>query len=80
MKRAMTQTSATAVTDADPILNELRGLLGARGVTTDTDAMEPWLTDWRGRYHGKARALVQPENAEQLSALVRLCAKAEEYR
>ena len=58
MKRAMTQTSATAVTDADPILNELRGLLGARGVTTDTDAMEPWLTDWRGRYHGKARALV----------------------
>ncbi len=75
MKRAMTQTSATAVTDADPILNELNGLLGARGVTTDADAMEPWLTDWRGRYHGKARALVQPDNAEQLSALVRLCVK-----
>ncbi|MDR0528940.1 MAG: FAD-binding oxidoreductase [Zoogloeaceae bacterium] len=31
------------------------------------------LTDWRGRYHGRACALVRPGNAEEVSALIRLC-------
>ncbi len=48
-------------------------LLGPRGFTQDADLVTPWLTDWRGRYHGSALALASPENTKQVSDLVRLC-------
>ena len=58
-----------------PFLDEITALLGPRGVTTDPDLVEPWLTDWRGRYHGKACAMASPANTAQLAALVQLCGK-----
>lgn len=58
-----------------PFLDEVTALLGPRGVTTDADLVEPWLTDWRGRYHGKACAMASPANTAELAALVRLCGK-----
>lgn len=36
--------------------------------------MNPWLTDWRGRYRGAALAMASPASTQELSALVRLCA------
>lgn len=53
---------------------EAERLLGPRGWTCDPDLMAPWLTDWRGRYTGKARALASPASTEELAALVRICA------
>jgi len=47
--------------------------LGPRGLTRDPDLIAPWLTDWRGHYHGKALAMASPANAQELAALVRLC-------
>ncbi|MEW9856286.1 FAD-binding oxidoreductase [Novosphingobium sp. M1R2S20] len=49
--------------------------LGPRGITCDADLVEPWLTDWRGRFQGRARAMASPANTQELSALVRLCAQ-----
>lgn len=60
---------------ADPFLAEAAGLLGPRGLSCDTQLMEPWLTDWRGRYTGAARALASPQSTQELAALVRLCAR-----
>lgn len=57
----------------DPFLSAALTLLGPRGLTRDPALMEPWLTDWRGRYTGAARALASPANAAELSALIRLC-------
>lgn len=34
--------------------------------------MAPWCSDWRGRYHGRARAILSPRTADEVSALVRL--------
>ena len=48
-------------------------LLGPRGFTTDPDLVTPWLTDWRGRYHGAALGLASPANTSEVSALVKLC-------
>ncbi len=59
----------------DEFLNAARHLLGERGLVTDPDLVEPWLTDWRGRYTGKARALASPATTDEVAALVRLCAK-----
>ncbi|MFM5948372.1 MAG: FAD-binding oxidoreductase [Novosphingobium sp.] len=57
----------------DPFLTEAAALLGPRGLTRDPELMEPWLTDWRGRYTGAARALASPASTDELAALVRLC-------
>lgn len=35
--------------------------------------MEPWLTDWRGRYTGKAVGLASPASTDEVSRFVKLC-------
>jgi len=59
----------------DPFLEDALALLGPRGLTCDPDLVSPWLTDWRGRFTGKACALASPANVEELSQLVRLCGR-----
>lgn len=48
-------------------------LLGERGFTADPDVMEPWLTDWRGRYSGRAAAMASPANTEETARFAALC-------
>lgn len=50
-------------------------LLGERGFTRDAELVEPWLTDWRGRFTGAALGLASPRTITQVSALVGLCAE-----
>lgn len=50
-------------------------LLGPKGWTTIADDLEPWLTDWRGRYSGKALGLASPASTAEVAALVKLCAQ-----
>lgn len=56
-------------------LNEAARLLGPKGFTTAPDDIAPWLTDWRGRFTGKALALAAPASTAEVSALVALCAR-----
>ena len=56
-------------------LDEALALLGPRGLTTDPELTAPWLTDWRGRYTGRAVAMASPASTAEVSALVRLCAR-----
>jgi FAD/FMN-containing dehydrogenase len=49
-------------------------MLGPRGLTTDPERMDTWLTDWRGRYTGRALALASPASTAEVAALVKLCA------
>ena len=58
----------------DAFLAAATELLGARGLTTDPERMDAWLTDWRGRYTGCALALAAPASTAEVAALVRLCA------
>lgn len=50
-------------------------LLGERGFTGDAELMEPWLSDWRGRFHGRAIGMASPRNTQEVSDFVRLCAR-----
>jgi FAD/FMN-containing dehydrogenase len=56
-------------------LDRVEDLLGARGATRDPELIEPWLTDWRGRFTGKALAMASPGSTAELSALMKLCAR-----
>ncbi|WP_022682818.1 FAD-binding oxidoreductase [Sphingobium bisphenolivorans] len=57
------------------IIDRFQRLLGPKGVMTDPDDIAPWVTDWRGRYHGAAAAMLQPETTEQVAAAVKLAAE-----
>lgn len=56
------------------LLARLAALLGPKGYTADADSMAPWLTDWRGKYTGRAAAMLSPGSTEEVAAVVRLCA------
>jgi FAD/FMN-containing dehydrogenase len=62
------------MSNTEAFIEEAAELLGPRGLTTDPELVGPWLTDWRGRYTGRAIALASPADTEQLSRLVKLCA------
>lgn len=47
--------------------------LGPETVIIDPAAIEPWLTDWRGVYKGRAQAVLRPSTTEQVAACLRLC-------
>ncbi len=51
-------------------------LLGPKGLSTTPDDLAQWVTDWRGRYTGRALALASPASTQEVSALMRLCADA----
>jgi FAD/FMN-containing dehydrogenase len=61
--------------DPKAFLDAAHAVLGERGLTRDPDLVEPWLTDWRGRFTGRALALASPANTAEVAALVRLCAE-----
>ncbi len=60
-------------------LTELRALVGDAHVHTPASAQDPehqrQQTDWRGRYHGWAGAIVSPANTAEVAAVVRCAAR-----
>lgn len=63
------------MTDTAAFLAAAEAILGPRGLTADPELMAPWLTDWRGRYTGRALAMASPGTTAELAELVRLCAR-----
>jgi len=49
--------------------------LGPKAIVTDPTEMAPWLTDWRGRVHGAASAMLAPATTQEAAAIVRLAAE-----
>jgi FAD/FMN-containing dehydrogenase len=64
------------MTDAQArLIAEAERRLGPKAVVTDPRDLEPWLTDWRGRVHGAAPAMLAPASTEEVSEIVRLAAE-----
>ena len=57
------------------LIDEVRSRFGERAAITDAADIEPWLTDWRGRWHGQAEAILQPSTTEEVAAMVALAAE-----
>jgi FAD/FMN-containing dehydrogenase len=57
------------------LIQAARERLGPKGVITEPGDIEPWVTDWRGRVHGAAPALLAPASTEEVADIVRLAAK-----
>lgn len=57
------------------LIHEVRARFGSKAAITDPRDVEPWLTDWRGRYHGTAQAILSPASTEEVAAIVALAAE-----
>ena len=57
----------------DSFLVGLAAIVGSDHLLVDDADTAAYLTDWRGRYRGTARAVVHPADTAQVAALVALC-------
>ncbi|HET9811407.1 MAG TPA: FAD-binding oxidoreductase [Sphingomicrobium sp.] len=53
-------------------MDDVQRRFGAKAAITDPAEIEPWLSDWRGRYHGSAQAILAPNSTEEVAAIVSL--------
>jgi FAD/FMN-containing dehydrogenase len=60
----------------DDFPGRCRAIVGADHVLVDEAAMAPYLTDWRGRFTGRARAVLLPADSAEVARLVQACAAA----
>jgi FAD/FMN-containing dehydrogenase len=61
------------MTDAEAqLIEEAKRKLDAKAVITDPNEIEPWVTDWRGRFHGASPAMLAPASTEEVAEIVRL--------
>jgi len=58
------------------LLARLAAIVGASHVLSDEADLAPFVTDWRGRYRGRALAVVKPGSSAEVAAVVRACAEA----
>src|SRR5450631_4475648 len=59
---------------AAPLLAALKSVVGDTNVLTAAPDTAPYLTDWRERFRGEARAVVRPGSTAEVAAVVRCCA------
>jgi FAD/FMN-containing dehydrogenase len=57
-------------------LQRCREIAGPGSVLTAAADCAPYLTDWRGRFTGRALAVLRPADPQQVAQLVRACADA----
>lgn len=57
------------------ILDDMAGIVGAKNIVTDADAMVPYLKEWRDLFRGKAQAIVKPGSTAEVAELVKLAAR-----
>ena len=60
---------------AGPLLPTLKAIVGEANVLTAAADVAPFVTDWRDRYRGQARAVVRPGSTAEVAAVVRCCAE-----
>ncbi|MFL6765603.1 MAG: FAD-binding oxidoreductase, partial [Sphingomicrobium sp.] len=56
------------------LISKAEDRLGPKAVITDPKEIEPWVTDWRGRVHGAAAAMLAPASTQEVVELVKLAA------
>ena len=59
---------------SEEFLSHCRHIVGEPFVLTTAADVAPFLDDWRGRFTGKALAVLRPAAAEQVAQLVKACA------
>src|SRR5437868_5633031 len=68
---------ATVPSPADAAaLERIKDAVGPKGWIADPGAVEPYLVEERGLFHGATLLVVRPASTEEVARVVRLCAEA----
>ncbi|GAA4755553.1 FAD-binding oxidoreductase [Sphingomonas daechungensis] len=62
------------MSDAQNLVENVRNRFGDRAAITEPSDIEPWLTDWRGRFHGQTPGILSPASTEEVADIVRMAA------
>ena len=57
------------------VIDDLIAMLGEKAVLGEIDDTKNYLSDWHGRFHGAAHAVVLPESTAQVSAIMAYAAE-----
>ncbi len=52
------------------LVEAVREQFGPKAAVTEPGDIDQWLTDWRGRWHGRAAAILQPSTTEEVAWMV----------
>lgn len=55
------------------LVERLRAVVGDAGLVEDVGSQAPYLTDWLGKWRGRAAMIVRPRDTAETSAVVRIC-------
>ncbi|MBS1138629.1 MAG: linked oxidase, C-terminal:FAD linked oxidase, N-terminal [Proteobacteria bacterium] len=69
-------TTMTSTPRSSELIATLQGIVGTAQVLTDPADLVPFLTDWRGRYHGAAQCVIRPGNTTEVAVVVKACVEA----
>ncbi len=58
------------------LIDQLKAVVGPKGIVEDAADCAPYLSEWRGRFTGKALAVIRPANTAEVAEVVRLCHQA----
>jgi FAD/FMN-containing dehydrogenase len=57
------------------LFKQIKSIVGEKNLLITEADVRPYVTDWRGRYVGRAACVVKPATTDEVSALVKLCAE-----
>jgi FAD/FMN-containing dehydrogenase len=72
---AVSAALSSPAADTAQLVEALAAIVGRQHVVAINEDQEPYVVDWRGRYHGQAAAVVKPADTAQVADVVRLCAE-----
>jgi len=52
------------------LIRAVRDRFGTKAAITEPADVEPWLIDWRGRFRGKAAAILSPTSTDEVAVMV----------
>jgi len=57
------------------LIAAVRDRFGPKSVIADARDIEPWLSDWRGRWHGQSTVILSPASTAEVATIVALAAE-----
>lgn len=66
-------TAASIRSASEETLDRIRAVVGPKGWLQDAEAVEPFMREQRGLFHGQAAMVVRPATTEEVSRVVAIC-------
>jgi len=63
------------MTDQSNILDKITRIVGKQNIVSEATALEPYVTEWRGLWHGTCDMVVKPQTTSEVSQVLSICSE-----